>query len=107
MYFCNMKNLSEETLKKWFRISCTWEAISCALLILVAMPIKYQFGYVLPMPFAGCFHGFWFSAYLILLFVTKKYYKWDDEDFIFYIMFAFIPFATLSLHGKLKEQSKP
>ena len=102
MYFCIMKNISEEKLRKWFEISCIWEAISCALLFLVAMPIKYQFGYVLPMPFAGCFHGFWFSAYLILLYVTRKYYKWDDEDFIFYIMFAFIPFATLALHKKAK-----
>lgn len=98
-----MKNISEETLKKWFRISCTWEAISCALLFLGAMILKYQFGLIWPMPFAGCFHGFWFTAYLILLYVTKKYYKWDDEDFIFFIMFAFVPFATLSIHKKIKE----
>ena len=99
-----MNKISDDTLKKWFKITCTWEAISCATLFLVAMPLKYQFGYILPMPFAGCFHGFWFSAYLILLFATRKIYKWDDEDFIFYIMFAFIPFATLSLHSKIKEK---
>ena len=90
-----MKNISEEKLKKWFRITCTWEAISCAILFLIAMPIKYQFGYVLQMPFAGIFHGFWFSAYLILLFV---------KNYIIYIMFAFIPFATLSLHKKIDKK---
>ncbi|WP_314060725.1 DUF3817 domain-containing protein [Empedobacter brevis] len=99
-----MLNISDEKFKKWFSIACIWETVSCVLLFLVAMPMKYQFGYVLPMPFAGCFHGFWFTVYLLLLFKVRKIYKWDDEDFIFYIMYAFIPFATLALHKKIKEE---
>ena len=98
-----MLNISDEKLKKWFATTCVWETISCALLFLVAMPIKYQFGYVLPMPFAGCFHGIWFTAYLILLFRVRRIYKWDDEDFIIYVMYAFIPFATLAVHKVIKE----
>lgn len=99
-----MISLTDEKLKNWFRISCIWETISCTILFLIAMPIKYQFGYVLPMPFAGCFHGFWFTAYLVLLVRVRKIYKWDDEDFIFYIMYAFIPFATLAVHKAIKEK---
>ena len=98
-----MLNISDEKLKKWFATTCVWETISCALLFLVAMPIKYQFGYVLPMQFAGCFHGFWFTAYLLLLFRVRKIYKLDDEDFIIYIIYAFIPFATLAVHKVIKE----
>ncbi|MFV0233936.1 DUF3817 domain-containing protein [Empedobacter falsenii] len=98
-----MLNVSDEKLKKWFATACVWETVSCALLFLVAMPIKYQFDYVLPMPFAGSFHGFWFTVYLLLLFKVRKIYKWDDEDFIIYIMYAFIPFATLAVHKVIKE----
>ena len=98
-----MINISDEKLKKWFSVACIWETISCALLFLVAMPIKYQFDYVLPMPFAGCFHGFWFTVYLLLLFRVKKIYKWDVEDFIFYMIYAFIPFATLLVHKAIEE----
>ncbi|HJD87435.1 DUF3817 domain-containing protein [Empedobacter stercoris] len=98
-----MLNVSDEKLKKWFATACVWETVSCALLFLVAMPIKYQFDYVLPMPFAGSFHGFWFTVYLLLLFKVRKIYKWDDEDFIIYIMYAFVPFATLAVHKVIKE----
>ena len=98
-----MLNISDEKLKKWFATTCVWETISCALLFLVAMSIKYQFGYVLPMPFAGCFHGFWFTAYLLLLFRVRKIYKLDDEDFIIYIIYEFIPFATLAVNKVIKE----
>ncbi|MCA4782964.1 DUF3817 domain-containing protein [Empedobacter stercoris] len=98
-----MLNVSDEKLKKWFATACVWETVSCVLLFLVAMPIKYQFDYVLPMPFAGSFHGFWFTVYLLLLFKVRKIYKWDDEDFIIYIMYAFVPFATLAVHKVIKE----
>lgn len=98
-----MLNVSDEKLKKWFATACVWETVSCALLFLVAMPIKYQFDYVLPMPFAGSFHGFWFTVYLLLLFKVRKIYKWDDEDFIIYIMYAFVPFATLAVHKVIKK----
>ncbi|MFV0212613.1 DUF3817 domain-containing protein [Empedobacter falsenii] len=98
-----MLNVSDEKLKKWFATACVWETVSYALLFLVAMPIKYQFDYVLPMPFAGSFHGFWFTVYLLLLFKVRKIYKWDDEDFIIYIMYAFVPFATLAVHKVIKE----
>ncbi|WP_068595353.1 DUF3817 domain-containing protein [Vaginella massiliensis] len=99
-----MKILEDHArLKKWFKIACVWEAISCALLFLVAMPIKYQFGNVWLMPFAGTFHGFWFSAYVILAFLVRKLYKWDDETFIFNLLFAFIPLATLLIHKDLDK----
>ncbi len=99
-----MITFSEKQLKRWFEVACVWETISCAILFLIAMPIKYQFGYVLPMPFAGTFHGIWFSAYIILIFVTRKMYNWEDEDFIFYLIFAFIPFATLAVHKAIKDK---
>lgn len=99
-----MINVPEYKLKKWFSIACVWETVSCVLLFLVAMPIKYQFGYILPMPFAGCFHGFWFTSYLVLLVKVRKIYNFDDEDFIFFIMYSFIPFATLAVHKKISNK---
>ena len=92
-----------ERLKKWFKVTCIWEAISCAILFLIAMPLKYQYDIIWPMPFAGCFHGFWFSAYMILAFLVKKIYKWDDENFIFDLLFAFVPFATFLVHKDLEK----
>ena len=33
-------------------------------------------------------------------------YKWDDEDFIFYMIYAFIPFATLLVHKAIEEDKE-
>ena len=83
------------------------EFISCFLLFCVAMPVKYGVDPETKLMFPiGLFHGVAFMGYILLAVLVKKYYKWDWEEFIFVIIFAFIPFATWLIHRKIKKQEK-
>lgn len=92
-----------EQKKKYFDIFCIAEFISCFLLFCIAMPLKYGYDILAPMFPIGMFHGIAFTGYLILAFKVKNYYKWDDEEMIFVVMFAFIPFATWLIHKKIQN----
>lgn len=96
---------NEKQLKKYFDIFCVAEFISCLLLFCVAMPLKYGYDILWPMFPIGMFHGICFIGYLIFAFLVRKYYKWDDEEFVFILMFAFIPFATWWVHKKTKSET--
>src|SRR5690606_13386684 len=95
--------MSPEKLKKYFKIFCIAEFISCFLLFCVAMPLKYGYDILTPMFPIGMFHGIAFMGYIVLAVLVRKIYKWDDEEFVFIIMFAFIPFATWLVHKKIKK----
>jgi integral membrane protein len=97
--------MNELALKKWFNIFCVAEFISCILLFCVAMPVKYGYDPETFLMFPiGMFHGVAFMGYILFAILVKKYYKWDDEEFVFILLFAFIPFATWFVHKKVKKQ---
>ena len=43
----------------------------------------------------GNLHGLFFTLYLLLILPIRKIFKWDDEDFVFALISAFFPFATI------------
>ncbi|MCO6563831.1 MAG: DUF3817 domain-containing protein [Apibacter sp.] len=98
-----LKLMRKKKLKKYFRIACYAECISCFLLFFVAMPLKYCLHDTLFMIPAGMIHGLFFSIYIILAILVRKLFKWDDEDFVFVLMSAFFPFATLWAEKKLAK----
>ncbi|MCT6868974.1 DUF3817 domain-containing protein [Apibacter sp.] len=93
-------------LEKYFNIACYAECVSCFLLFLVAMPLKYFLQNTLLMIPVGMIHGLFFTVYIILSFRVRKIYKWDDEDFVFVLMSAFFPFATLWVEKKLAKTNR-
>jgi integral membrane protein len=97
------KKMNKKKLEIYFRIACYAECTSCFLLFLVAMPLKYCLSNTLFMIPAGMIHGLFFSTYIILAILVRKLYKWDDEDFVFVLMSAFFPFATLWVEKKLAK----
>ncbi|TWP24663.1 DUF3817 domain-containing protein [Apibacter muscae] len=94
---------NNNNLDKYFKLVCYAEGFSCFLLFLVAMPLKYMFNTPIIMIPSGIIHGFFFTAYLILAVYARKLYKWDDEDFVFALMSAFFPFATIWVEKKLTK----
>lgn len=94
----------EEKIIKWFRQICALEAISWALLFSAMIWIRYDRGGLLPTIYIiiiGNIHGLFFTLYLLLLQSAKKIFRWDDEDFVFAIIAAFFPFATIWVDKKL------
>ena len=50
-------NMSDEKLIRQFKWACIFEGITCILLYLIAMPMKYQWDLVWQMPAVGSLHG--------------------------------------------------
>lgn len=104
------KKYSDEKIIKWFRQVCIAEAISCLLLYCIAMVWKrYDAEGIWATVFIiiiGNIHGLFFTLYLLLCIPAKKIFKWDDEDFVFAILSAFFPFATIWVDKKLAKMDR-
>ena len=97
---------SVERITKWFHQVCTAEAISWFFLFTAMIWIRYDRDALLPTIYiiiVGNIHGLFFTLYLLLILPAKKIYKWDDEDFVFALLAAFFPFATIWVEKKLAK----
>jgi integral membrane protein len=94
----------EEKILHWFKKICLAEAISWFFLFTAMFLIRekpeelFSTIYII---LIGNIHGFFFSLYLLLLYSVRKTYQWDDEDFLFALIAAFFPFATIWIDKKL------
>ena len=95
------ENMSDEKLIRQFKWACIAEGITCILLYLIAMPLKYQFDNVLLMPPVGALHGIAFIWYMAMLYYVRKPLKWDDEDLVIAGIAGFFPFLTFWVEKKL------
>lgn len=98
------KKYPDEKIIRWFRQVCLAEAISCLFLYGFAMIWKRYDDGLLSTIFiivVGNIHGLFFTLYLLLCLPIRKIFKWDDEDFVFAILSAFFPFATIWVDKKL------
>lgn len=100
------KFFTEEEWIKYFKIFCVAEGITCFLLYLIAMPLKYSFDWTLVMIPAGSLHGLFFTLYLIACLPIRKIFEWDDEDFVFALLAAFFPFGTFWVEKKLGKKKE-
>lgn len=96
----------DDKLMIWFKKTCLWEAISCFLLYGIAMIWKRYDDSLASTIFiiiVGNIHGLFFTLYLLLCLPARKIYDWDDEDFVFALLSAFFPFATIWVDKKLAQ----
>ncbi|MDL1913999.1 MAG: DUF3817 domain-containing protein [Bergeyella sp.] len=97
-----------EKIIRYFRITCKAEAVSCFLLYGVAMIWKRYdpegIASTLFIVMVGYIHGLLFVLYLLLCIPCRIFFSWDDEDFVFAILAAFFPFATLWVEKKLAKE---
>ncbi len=94
----------EEKIIKSFKQICVAEAISWLLLFSAMIWIRYDRDGLFPTIYIisiGNIHGLFFTLYLLFLLPTRKIYDWDDEDFVFALICAFFPFATIWVDKKL------
>lgn len=96
---------SQEKVIEWFKKVCVIEAWTCFFLYLVAMPLKRYYPEanfaLIFIIIVGNIHGLFFTLYLLLTLPARKIFSWDDEDFVFSILAAFFPFATIWIDRKL------
>ncbi|WP_285269418.1 DUF3817 domain-containing protein [Kaistella rhinocerotis] len=94
----------DEQIIRWFKKICVAEAISWLLLFSAMIWIRYDREGLMPTIYIiimGNIHGLFFTLYLLMVWPAKKIFRWDDEDFIFALIAAFFPFATMWIDKKL------
>ena len=79
------------------------EGISYLLLLGVAMPMKYFFGFPMAVKIVGMAHGVLFIAYCLLLALQMKANKWNLLFGIYLFMATLIPFGTFVTDRKLAK----
>ncbi|MEG2077944.1 integral membrane protein [Chryseobacterium piscicola] len=95
---------SQEKVIKWFRQICLAEAISWFFLFTAMVYIRLEPENILAIIYIstiGSIHGLFFTLYLLFLPSIRKIFDWDDEDFVFSLISAFFPFATIWIDKKL------
>ncbi len=88
----NLKNL---------RILGLLEGTSLILLLLVAMPLKYQFGILEATKAIGMIHGILFLSFVVLLIGVIGGGKLADKHFITGLVASVIPFGNLVFDHKV------
>ena len=79
------------------------EGISYLLLLGIAMPMKYFFGFPMAVKIVGMAHGVLFIAYCLLLALQMKANKWNLLFGIYLFVAPLVPFGTFVTDRKLAK----
>lgn len=99
----------EEKIIKSFKQICFAEAASWFLLFTAMYWIRADKDGLLPTIYIiiiGNIHGLFFTLYLLLVLPVRKIFDWDDEEFVFALISAFFPFATIWIEKKLAKKNR-
>lgn len=86
-----------------FRIIALLEGVSYLVLLCIAMPLKYKFGFEAAVKYTGWVHGILFIAYVALLLKVWKEYNWTFKKATFAFIASLLPFGTFVLDKQLRE----
>ena len=86
-----------------FRIIALLEGVSYLVLLCIAMPLKYKFGFETAVKYTGWVHGILFIAYVALLLKVWKEYNWTFKKATFAFIASLLPFGTSVLDKQLTE----
>jgi integral membrane protein len=91
-----------QNIVKTFRHINTLEGYSYLILLFVAMPLKYIFGFALAVKIVGMLHGILFIALCIFLVLASQKAKWGFKENTIFFIASLIPFATFITTKKIK-----
>lgn len=86
---------------KLFRRFSAVEGTSLLVLLFIAMPAKYKFGYANVVPVVGWTHGLLWLAYLVFALVVSHKRNWSVGFCLLIILVSVTPFAFVLLDRKL------
>ena len=80
-----------------------WEAVSLILLLGIAMPLKYIWGYPLAVRLVGTLHGVLFMAYVAAAAVYARRDGWSLPKLARCWVASCLPFGTLFFERELSK----
>jgi integral membrane protein len=90
------------SVKKFGQINSI-EGYSYLLLLFIAMPMKYAFGYPMAVKIAGMIHGILFILFCLLLIKAWQEKRWAFSENIIFFVASLIPFGTFFTKEKIKS----
>ncbi len=88
-----------------FRIISLIEGLSFLVLLFVAMPLKYYWGYPQAVSMVGMTHGLLFVAYVALAAMVGQRQGWSDRFMFVVVLAGMLPFGCFVLEQKLKKEA--
>ena len=89
---------------KKFRLVNKIEGISFIILLFVAMPLKYMFGYPLAVKIVGMLHGLLVFAFIYQIFEAKKEAGFSWKETAFYTLLSLVPFGSFYTDKELAKK---
>lgn len=80
------------------------EGISFLVLLLIAMPLKYYFGFPMAVKVVGWMHGVLFIAYIAAVFLAIEAMKWNWFSILVALGASLVPVGTFVLDKSLKRR---
>lgn len=89
-----------------FRMINTIEGYSFIILVFIAMPLKYYFGYPMATKIAGMIHGALFTWFVYQLLKSKNEVPLTTKESGFYFLLSLIPFGSFYTEKLCKAKIK-
>ncbi|MBK5279665.1 MAG: DUF3817 domain-containing protein [Bacteroidia bacterium] len=90
----------------YLRLTGITEGISFLVLLLIAMPLKYYFGWPLAVKVVGWLHGILFIAYIAAVLLAIKAMQWNWFSVGVALAASLIPIGTFVLDASWKRREK-
>ena len=91
---------------KKFRLINKIEGISFIILLFIAMPLKYQFGYPIATKIVGMTHGVLVFAFIYQIIEAKKEANFSLKETALYSILSLVPFGSFYTNKLLGEKYK-
>jgi len=79
---------------KKFRFINKVEGISFIILLFIAMPLKYQFGYPIATKIAGMAHGLLVFTFIYQIIEAKREAGFTLKETALYVLLSLVPFGS-------------
>ena len=88
---------------KKFRLINKIEGISFIILLFIAMPLKYQFGYPIATKIVGMTHGVLVFAFIYQIIEAQKEADFSLKETALYSILSLVPFGSFYTEKLLKK----
>jgi integral membrane protein len=93
----------DKTLKTFASVALL-EGISYIILLVIAMPLKYFFGFPYAVKVVGWAHGVLFVLYVGLLIACWRNYRWSFRRVVYYFVASLLPVVPFLVERNLKKE---
>ncbi|MEA1953263.1 MAG: DUF3817 domain-containing protein [Campylobacterota bacterium] len=89
---------------KKFRLINKIEGYSFIILLFIAMPLKYSFGFPIATKIAGMTHGILFMGFVYQLLEAMKDVPFSKKESLIYFILSLVPFGSFYTEKLCKEK---